>query len=215
MEPSRPRRCWARQRSSTPPSAAALIVELGRIVFDKACRQTAEWREAGLDLEVAVNLSSKQLADAALFDDITTTLAASELDPHALTLEVTETALVEDVDLAAEALLRLTGLGIRVAIDDFGTGWASLTYLKQFPVHALKIDKIFVDGVDHDPQDAAIARSILSLGRELDLQVVAEGVETFAQQTALRALGCSIAQGYLYGAPTLAPAVPTQWAKRL
>ena len=193
---------------------SGVILELGRVVFDKACRQTAEWRRAGLDLELAINLSAKQLADSALLDDITATLAASGLDPHALWLEVTETALVEDVEQATDLLERLAALGIRIAIDDFGTGWASLTYLKQFPVHALKIDQTFVDSVDHDPQDAAIVRSILSLGEELDLIVIAEGVETVAQQSALRALGCSMGQGFLYGEPSPAGAVALQRANR-
>ena len=192
-----------------------LIVELGRAVFDKACRQTAEWRSAGFDLQVAVNLSSRQLGDPALFDDITTTLATTGLDPHALWLEVTETALVEDAEQAAALLHRLAALGIRMAIDDFGTGWASLTYLKLFPIHALKIDQTFVDGVTHNPQDAAIARSIISLGDELDLIVVAEGIETEAQQAALQELGCSVGQGFLYGRPTPAAALPMQRARRL
>jgi PAS domain S-box-containing protein len=194
---------------------SGMILELGRVVFDKACRQTAEWRRAGIDLEVAVNLSTKQLAHATLFDDITATLTTSGLDPHALWLEVTETALVEDLDEATDLLDRLTALGIRIAIDDFGTGWASLTYLKKFPVHALKIDRTFVEGVDHNSQDAAIARSILSLGNELGLLVIAEGVETIAQQSALQALRCSIAQGFLYGKPTPAASVATQRANRL
>jgi len=194
---------------------SGLILELGQVIFDQACRQCAEWRRAGIDIEVGVNLSTKQLADGALYDRIAATLAASELDPHALWLEVTETALVEDLDQAADLLHRLAARGIRVAIDDFGTGWASLTYLKQFPVHALKIDQIFVEGVDHNPQDAAIARSIVSLGAELDMQVVAEGVETAAQQAALQALGCSIAQGYLYGKPTPVADVAIERAHRL
>jgi PAS domain S-box-containing protein len=191
------------------------ILELGRVVFDKACRHTAEWRRAGADLSVAVNLSTKQLADASLFEDISATLAASGLAPGALWLEVTETTLVEDFDQAADLLHRLAALGIGVTIDDFGTGWASLTYLKQFPVHALKIDQSFVKGVDHNPQDAAIARSILSLGAELDMVVVAEGVETVSQQTALQALGCTIGQGFLFGRPVSATEVAVARAHRL
>jgi len=193
---------------------SGLIVDIGRAVIDKACGQAAAWRREGLDLEVAVNLSSGQLADESLFDDITKALAVSGLEPHALWLEVTETVLVEDLNEAAALLDRLAALGIRIAIDDFGTGWASLTYLKQFPVHALKIDVSFVDGVDHDPQDAAIARSILSLGEELGLMVVAEGVETVAQQRSLQDLGCLLGQGYLYGKPTPAAAVPVDRARR-
>jgi EAL domain-containing protein (putative c-di-GMP-specific phosphodiesterase class I) len=194
---------------------SGVILDLGRVVFDQACRQTAQWRRAGNDLSVAVNLSTRQLADAALFDDITGILTASGLDPHALWLEVTETALVEDLDQATDLLERLAALGIGISIDDFGTGWASLTYLKQFPVHALKIDQTFVAGVDHNPQDAAITRSILSLGHELDIVVVAEGVETVGQQSALQALGCSIGQGFLYGKPSPAAEIRVSRAHRL
>jgi PAS domain S-box-containing protein len=207
-------------RGVLPPAAfmdaaerTGMIVELGRVVLDKACRQMAEWHASGFDIELAVNLSTRQLADPGLFEDITNTLKATGGVPEALWLEVTETALVEDVDSAAELLHRVAALGIRIAIDDFGTGWASLTYLKQFPVHALKIDRSFVAGIDLNPQDAAIARSILSLGEELDLLVVAEGVETMAQQSTLQALGCSVAQGYLYGKPTPAATVPMQRAR--
>jgi EAL domain-containing protein (putative c-di-GMP-specific phosphodiesterase class I) len=142
-------------------------------------------------------------------------LTASGLDPRALWLEVTETALVEDLDQATDLLERLAALGIGITIDDFGTGWASLTYLKQFPVHALKIDQSFVAGIDHDPQDAAIARSIISLGEELDMIVVAEGIETLAQQSALQTLGCSVGQGFLYGRPLPAAEVPIERANRL
>jgi len=180
---------------------SGVILELGRVVFDTACRQAAEWRRGGSDLGVAVNLSTKQFADVALFDNITEVLTASGLDPRALWLEVTETALVEDLDQAT--------------IDDFGTGWASLTYLKQFPVHVLKIDRSFVAGIDHNPQDAAIARSIISLGEELDMIVVAEGIETLAQQCALQTLGCSVGQGFLYGRPLPAAEVPIERANRL
>ncbi|MDQ1402193.1 MAG: hypothetical protein QOG03_509, partial [Actinomycetota bacterium] len=106
-------------------------------------------------------------------------------------------------------------LGIGITIDDFGTGWASLTYLKQFPVHALKIDQSFVAGIDHDAQDAAIARSIISLGEELDMIVIAEGIETHAQQSALQTMGCSFGQGFLYGRPLPAAEVPIERANRL
>jgi EAL domain-containing protein (putative c-di-GMP-specific phosphodiesterase class I) len=186
---------------------AGLILELGSVVLDKACRQVASWRAGGADLELAVNLSMKELGDPGLVDRITSTLDVSGLDPCALWLEVTETALVEDVDQASELLHRLAVLGIRIAIDDFGTGWASLTYLRQFPVHALKIDRVFVTGIDRNPSDAAIARSIVLLGKELGLAVIAEGIETAAQEHTLQKLGCSIGQGYLYGRPTPADAV--------
>ncbi len=194
---------------------SGVILELGRVVFDAACHQTAAWRRAGCDLEIAINLSTRQLAAPTLYDDLVASLTASGLDPCALWLEVTETALVEDLDQAAELLHRLTAIGIRIAIDDFGTGWASLTYLKQFPVDALKIDHLFVDGVDHSPQDTAIARSIISLADELDMIVVAEGIETAAQHAALRALGCEIGQGFRFGPPTPVHEVPIERARLL
>jgi EAL domain-containing protein (putative c-di-GMP-specific phosphodiesterase class I) len=184
------------------------MVRLGQTTFDTACHQAAAWREAGVDIEIAVNLSGTEMADPGLFDAITATLAACQLDAGAVWLEVTETSVVEDLDLAAVLLHRLAHLGLRIAIDDFGTGWASLTYLRQFPVHALKIDRSFVTHVEDNAQDVAIVRSIISLGRELDLLVVGEGVETVAQQAALRALGCASAQGYLYGRATAAAGVP-------
>jgi PAS domain S-box-containing protein len=188
--------------------STGLVRRLGSAVLEKACRQAARWRADGADVELAVNLSTKELADPELADRIIATLDASGLDPNRLWLEVTETTLVEDVDQAVELLHRLAAAGIRIAIDDFGTGWASLTYLKLFPVHALKIDRSFVSGIDHNPSDLAIARSIILLGRELGLAVIAEGIETAAQEHMLRELGCSMGQGYLYGRPRPADAVP-------
>jgi PAS domain S-box-containing protein len=192
-----------------------LIIELGTAVLDKACRQCARWRAGGADIELAVNLSTKELSDPGLVDRVTATLEISGLDSRVLWLEVTETALVEDVVQATELLHRLALRGVRIAIDDFGTGWASLMYLRQFPVHALKIDRIFVDGIDRNPSDAAIARSVVLLGEELGLAVVAEGIETFAQEQSLRLLGCTMGQGNLYGRPTPVDAVPIELARAL
>ena len=180
---------------------SGLICELGQVVLTAACRQTAEWRRAGVDVELSVNLSTRQLADPHLVEQVTAVLADSRLDPGALWFEVTESALVEDVDTAITVVGRLVDLGIRIAIDDFGTGWASLTYLRNFPVHALKIDRSFTSGVGRNPNDTAIVRSILSLGAELGVAVIAEGIETPAQELALRRLGCNLGQGYLYGRP--------------
>ena len=180
---------------------SGLIRELGQVVLAAACRQTALWRRGGADVELSVNLSTRQLADPRLVEQVTAVLADSGLDPGALWFEVTESALVEDVDTAIIVLGRLVDLGIRIAIDDFGTGWASLTYLRNFPVHALKIDRSFTSGVGRNPNDTAIVRSILSLGAELGVAVIAEGIETPAQELALRRLGCTLGQGYLYGRP--------------
>ena len=142
------------------------------------------------------------------------TLGSTGMSPHRLWLEVTETSLVEDVEEASGVLHRLAERGVRISIDDFGTGWASLTYLKRFPVHALKIDRSFVSAIQRNASDAAIARSILSLGSELGLAVVAEGIENLGQQRALQDLGCSMGQGFLFGGPTPAAAVPLDRALR-
>lgn len=185
-----------------------MIVDLGSFVLDSACHQGAAWLRTGHDLDVGINLSAREIADPSFLDRFVANLESSGMDPHHLWFEVTESMLVEDVEQASALLHRLAAIGVRISIDDFGTGWASLTYLKQFPIHALKIDRSFVETIDHNLNDTAIARSILSLGRELGLHVVAEGVETAAQQQALVALGCSMVQGFLYGVPTPAAAVP-------
>ncbi len=178
------------------------IVELGGIVLEKSCAQTVEWRRAGHDVDIAVNVSGRQLSYPGLLEQITATLASTGLEAEHLWLEVTETSLVEEVDRAGEVLYRLADLGVGISIDDFGTGWASLTYLRNFPVHALKIDRSFVAGVAHNVNDTAIARSILALGADLDIAVIAEGIETIAQHQALQRMGCTIGQGYLYGHPS-------------
>ncbi|MEY2447011.1 MAG: hypothetical protein QOH79_487, partial [Acidimicrobiaceae bacterium] len=134
------------------------------------------------------------------------------LDFEFLWLEVTETVLITDFDQASATLHSLADRGVGISIDDFGTGWASLTYLKSFPIHVLKIDRSFVADIDQSADGVAIVRSILALGAELGHVVVAEGIETQAQQEALQALGCLIGQGYLYGRPTPADQVPLRSA---
>lgn len=177
------------------------IIRLGRQLLSESCIQVAEWRRTGLDIDLAVNVSAQQLLGGTLVDDVASTLAASGLEPEQLIIEITETDLIMDVNRAAQHLHEMADRGVRFAIDDFGTGWASLTYLKRFPVHALKIDRTFTLGVQDKPSDIAIVRSILSLGNELDLLVIAEGIETIDQESAMRELGCWIAQGYLFAEP--------------
>lgn len=184
-----------------------VINELGAFVLETACRQVARWRTSGVQMSLAVNLSAREFANPLLVEHISGTVAAAGLDIGALWLEVTETALIEDVAQASALLHELAAIGIGISIDDFGTGWASLTYLRQFPVHVLKIDRSFVSGVDHDPNCATIVRSILALGAELDLAVVAEGIETRAEAETLMAMGCTTGQGYLYGRPVPAAEV--------
>jgi EAL domain-containing protein (putative c-di-GMP-specific phosphodiesterase class I) len=155
----------------------------------------------------AVNLSARQLLDNSLIDRLAAVMAATALPSGKLWLEVTETALVEDLDQAIDVLERIRDLGARIAIDDFGTGWASLTYLREFPVHALKIDRIFVAGLGTGSRDDAIVASMISLGHELDVVVIAEGVEREDQRRSLIDLGCIVGQGYLFGRPQPASAI--------
>jgi PAS domain S-box-containing protein len=196
------------ERGLLPPAAfvdaaerSGAIVDLGEVALNEACRQWAAWQRAGIDLQMAVNLSGRQLADPHLADRLADAMSAVSMRPGALWLEVTETSLVDDLDQATRALRRLVDQGARVSIDDFGTGWASLTYLREFPVHALKIDRVFVNGLGKDSADNAIVSSIISLGRELELSVVAEGIETAEQLAHLRQLGCELGQGFLFGRP--------------
>jgi len=177
------------------------IDELGAVVLETALRQAATWRAGGHDLSVSVNLSARQLTGTDLPHRIASVMEETATSSGALWLEVTETSLVEDLDHAIGVLRLLADLGARVAIDDFGTGWASLTYLREFPVHALKIDRVFVAGLGTGSRDDTIVGSMVSLGRELDVAVVAEGVEREDQRRRLRELGCVLGQGYLFGRP--------------
>jgi EAL domain-containing protein (putative c-di-GMP-specific phosphodiesterase class I) len=151
---------------------------------------------------MAVNVSGRQLTDETLPMRLAELLAATSTPRGMLWLEVTETSLVEDLELAARMTRRIDDLGICLSIDDFGTGWASLTYLRQFNVHALKIDRSFVEELGIERRAEAIVRSVVSLGSELDIAVVAEGVETEHQRDLLLRLGCVVGQGYLFGRPT-------------
>jgi diguanylate cyclase (GGDEF)-like protein/PAS domain S-box-containing protein len=194
---------------------SGLIIELGDRVLDMACRQAADWRRSGADINLSVNVSARQLAAPGMVQRFTSIVRDSGFDPAYLWLEVTETAVVEELEKVSQVLHRMVEFGVGVAIDDFGTGWASLTYLRTFPVHALKIDRSFVAKAGHAASDTAIIRSVLALGAELDLFVVAEGVETQAQRKALKRLGCSFGQGYHFGRPTAAGDVPVERAQRI
>ena len=193
--------------------ATGLVVPLGRWVLRAACHQAAEWlpgaggQGAASDTGapyVAVNLSGRQLEDAALVDDVADALGESGLDPARLLLEITESILVQRADAALRTLHALKALGVRLAIDDFGTGYSSLAYLHRFPVDVLKIDKAFVDGVAGGGSDAALARAIVGLATTLGLRCVAEGIERANQAAELRAAGCGYGQGFLYAKPLAA-----------
>ena len=191
--------------------ASGLIVDIGRWVLEEACRSAATWpsRADGAPVGVTVNVSGRQLLHPALAGHVADALATSGLAPARLTLEITESVLMQDTDAALDTLHALKSLGVRLAVDDFGTGYSSLRYLQRFPVDVLKIDKSFVDGVARGPHDAALARTIVALGDTLCLLTVAEGVEHAAQAEQLAAMGCEFGQGYLWARPLDAEALMT------
>jgi diguanylate cyclase (GGDEF)-like protein len=178
-----------------------LIKQLSRFVIAAALRQCGEWRASGLDLHVAVNLTIPDLLDLELPDLIEALLEETGVRPDQLELEITETTILADPFRVRQVLARLNEMGLRLAIDDFGTGYSSLAYLRRLPVHTIKVDRSFVMDMCENASDATIVRSTIDLGRNLGLEVVAEGVETQEAWDALRALGCTLAQGYLISRP--------------
>jgi len=187
---------------------SGLIVPLGKWVLEEACRQVTEWHAArskagaeGARLKIAVNVSARQMADDSFPSTVAGVLDKTGLDPDKLWLEITESTLMSFGESTVALLRSLRSLGVHLEIDDFGTGYSSLSYLKQFPVETLKIDRSFVDEIDHNSGDMAIVRAIIGLGDSLGLSVVAEGVERPTQADELRALGCFMAQGFLFGHP--------------
>ncbi|HXA28983.1 MAG TPA: EAL domain-containing protein [Candidatus Angelobacter sp.] len=181
-----------------------LIVPIGRWVLRESMRQVREWQEKHLGLHrlgVSVNISARQLRQPELVDDIVAALHATHFDPSCLTLEITETALMRDTSRALETLNNLRSLGIRLALDDFGTGYSSLSYLREFPIDSIKIDKSFVDGITHGSEEAAVARAVIELGRTLNIDTVAEGIEERHQLDELRNLRCGYGQGYHFSMP--------------
>lgn len=179
---------------------SGLIIELGKWVFEEACRQNAHWRDSGLiDVPVSINLSARQFAEVDVEQLVVDTLRNVGLPPTSLELEITESILMSDVTAAADLLARLRHLGVRSSIDDFGTGYSGLSYLAKMPVDTLKIDRSFV--ADMIGEGAPIISAVVALARSLGLNVVAEGVETEGQVEALRMLECDEMQGFLYARP--------------
>jgi diguanylate cyclase (GGDEF)-like protein len=180
---------------------AGLIHRLTLHVLETALLRLAEWRREGHDIHVAVNLSPKNLIDASLPDVVAGLLSRTRSPASALTLEITEGSIMADPVGSLTILNELHSLGVKLSIDDFGTGYSSLSRLRELPIHEMKIDKSFVQRVSTDPRDRAVVRSAIQLGRALDLQVVAEGVEDRETYACLRREGCDIIQGYLVSRP--------------
>ena len=179
-----------------------LINPIGDWVLREACRQVRAWQDAGLPpLFVAVNVSPIQFRQAGFVDTVASALSASGLDARYLELELTERTVMNDAEQNLGTLSALNDMGIELALDDFGTGYSSLAYLKRIPVGKLKIDRSFVRDLEVDPDDRAIASTILSMGRSLRLKVLAEGVETAEQYEILRGMGCELVQGYHFSRP--------------
>ena len=179
-----------------------LINVLGHQVLRNACMQARQWYEAGvLNGPIAVNLSPRQLKDPEFLQQLTDTLAETGVDPNWIELEITENAVMEDVERSLTLMQEITELGVQIAIDDFGTGYSSLSYIRDFPINTLKIDNTFVRDLPSCSRSVAIAKTVLSLGHGLGLKVVAEGVETVEQLDFLRSVNCDFAQGYLVNKP--------------
>jgi Amt family ammonium transporter len=196
-------------RGSIPPSEfvpiaeeSGLILPIGRWVLQEACRQAREWQgRYGSSVSVSVNVSAHQVAADGLAELVTDTLRETGLGPGGLTLEITESVLLGDVERVIARLGELKSLGVRIAIDDFGIGYSSLSYLRFLPVDVLKIDRSFVNAVDSGAAERAVVRSIVSLSQVLGLRTVAEGIETTDQLETLRTIGTHMGQGYLFARP--------------
>jgi len=179
-----------------------LINPLGEWMLQQACAHLRRWADENLPaVKVAVNLSAIQFRDRDIPKLVSEMLANSGVAAELLELEVTESAVMNDIQNAVDVLSLLHNAGISLSIDDFGTGYSSMSYLRELPVHRLKIDKSFIAEVDESKAAAAIARAIVTMGQSLDLEIVAEGVETQSQLDYLREVGCDEVQGYFFGRP--------------
>jgi EAL domain-containing protein (putative c-di-GMP-specific phosphodiesterase class I) len=203
---------WSRAGVQVPPAEflsvaeeSGLIIALGDFVLREACQQVAQWRAGGWHGGLSVNFSLRQVSAMRFAESVLTTLDDCDLPRSALTLEVTERVLIDLPQPALDELARLRQLGVRLAIDDFGTGYASLAYLRQLPVDIIKIDPSFVAGLGTDGTLAMLTRTIVQVGHDLGIEIVAEGIERPEQLELLRAMGCGLGQGYFVAAPQNAP----------
>lgn len=182
--------------------ATGLIQAIGEWVLEKSCQQLKSWHKLGLDsIRIAVNLSARQFNQANLGQWLADLFQRHQIDPNKIELELTESTLVDDIPHSIEQLHQLKSVGIKVAMDDFGTGYSSLSYLQQFPFDILKIDQCFIRKIDQNPKNAAIAQAIITMAHQLNLRVVAEGVETTEELTFVHENNCDEIQGYLFSKP--------------
>jgi diguanylate cyclase (GGDEF)-like protein len=178
-----------------------LIVDVGKWVLEDACRQGAKWRQAGYPIGMAVNVSGRQLDTDQVIADIEEALSHSGLEPAALTIEITETTLMRNIEETARRLNDVKQLGVRIAIDDFGTGYSSLAHLQRFPVDALKIDRSFILGLKHNQEGETLIHTLVQLGKSLSIETFAEGIEQQDELSLLRGEDCDSGQGFLFARP--------------
>jgi c-di-GMP phosphodiesterase Gmr len=188
---------------------SGMIGPLGRWVMQTAATQARRWSEQGHSIRVAINVSARQLSDTAIVHDLTGALETAGLDPCLLDLELTESCLIEDEEMALGLITQFRELGAQVHLDDFGTGYSSLSQLARIPLDKIKLDRSFVRGINTNPKSQALVRSMVAVAQALNYGVVAEGVETSAEEEFIRKVGIDYAQGYLYAKPMTAEAFET------
>jgi len=179
-----------------------LIIPLGKQIIDMASQTISEWHQANLTrARMAINVSAKQLRDNRFFHNLNTTLSKNNCQSNWVEIEITESSVMQDPELAIQLLSKLRRKGITISIDDFGTGYSSLAYLKKLPITKVKIDRSFVSNLPQDKDDAEITKAIISMSQSLNLDIIAEGIETQEQQDFVLQEGCQLIQGYYYSRP--------------